>query len=204
MELAERLRELYPEAVCTLEYSEGYQLLFNTRLAAQCTDARVNIVKDVLYARYPTLEAIAGAEEADMEKIVKPCGFYRAKARDLISGARLILSDFGGKVPDTMESLLKIPGIGRKSANLVLGELYGQPAVVADTHCIRLSNRLGLCGSKDPVKVEAALTELLPPGERLQFCHRLVAHGRAVCRARAPGCTVCGLREFCPGRSELP
>jgi endonuclease-3 len=196
-ELLERLKELYPEAGCTLEYIEGYQLLFNTRLAAQCTDARVNIVKDVLYAKYPTLEAIACADTADMEEIVRPCGFYRSKARDLIEGARLILSGYSGRVPDTMEDLLKIPGVGRKTANLVLGELYGRPAIVADTHCIRLSNRLGLCGTKDPVKVEAALRKLIPPEEQLHFCHRLVAHGRAVCRARAPDCGGCGLRDLC-------
>jgi endonuclease-3 len=196
-ELIERLKELYPLAECTLEYSEGYQLLFNTRLAAQCTDARVNIVKDVLYARFPTLEAIAAAEITEMEAIVRPCGFYHNKARDLIEGARLILSDFGGRVPDTMEDLLKIPGIGRKTANLVLGELYGQPAVVTDTHCIRLSNRLGLCDTKDPVKVEAALVKLIPPEEQLHFCHRLVAHGRAVCRAKKPDCAGCGVREYC-------
>ncbi|MDR0294342.1 MAG: endonuclease III [Oscillospiraceae bacterium] len=195
--LIERLKELYPEAACTLDYIAGYQLLFNTRLAAQCTDARVNIVKETLYTRFPTLEAIADADIEEMEAVVKPCGFYHHKARDLIEGARMLLSEYGGRVPDTMEELLRIPGVGRKTANLVLGELYGQPAVVADTHCIRLSNRLGLCNSQDPVKVEDALRLLLPPEEQLMFCHRLVAHGRAVCRARAPDCGACGLREFC-------
>ncbi|MCL1807855.1 MAG: endonuclease III [Oscillospiraceae bacterium] len=196
-ELIERLKELYPRAECTLEYTADYQLLFNTRLAAQCTDARVNIVKDTLYERFPSLEAIAGAEITEMEEIVKPCGFYHNKARDLIEGARMILNDFGGRVPDTMEALLRIPGVGRKTANLVLGELYGQPAVVTDTHCIRLSNRLGLCDTQDPAKVEIALQNLIPSGEQLHFCHRLVAHGRAVCSARKPDCGVCGLREFC-------
>lgn len=191
------LKELYPDAVCTLEYASDYQLLFNTRLAAQCTDARVNIVKDVLYARYPSLEAIANADLSEMEEIVKPCGFYHHKARDLIEGAGMILSDYGGKVPDTMEALLKIPGVGRKTANLVVGELFGQPAVVTDTHCIRLSNRLGLCRTADPVKVEAALREIIPPAEQLGFCHRLVAHGRAVCRARAPACGECGILIYC-------
>lgn len=195
--LISRLKALYPAAECTLEYAEGYQLLFNTRLAAQCTDARVNIVKEELYSRFPTLRAIANAEQAEMEAAVRPCGFYRTKARDLIEGARLLLRDYGGRVPDTMEDLLRIPGIGRKTANLVLGELYGQPAVVTDTHCIRLSNRLGLCGTTCPLKVEAALKKLIPPEEQLHFCHRLVAHGRAVCRARKPECGRCGVREFC-------
>ena len=196
-ELINRLKTLYPAAECTLEYTEDYQLLFNTRLAAQCTDARVNIVKEELYAKFPTLEAIATADIAEMEAVVRPCGFYRTKARDLIIGAQMLLGDYGGQVPGTMEELLKIPGIGRKTANLVLGELHGQPAIVADTHCIRLSNRLGLCNTTCPVKVEAALKKLIPPTEQLAFCHRLVAHGRAVCRARKPECERCGVREFC-------
>jgi endonuclease-3 len=200
--LITRLKELYPDAVCTLEYTHDYRLLFNTRLAAQCTDARVNITAETLYAEYPTLEAIANASPAEMEAIVRPTGFYHQKARDLIEGARMILSDYGGRVPDTMEALLRIPGIGRKTANLVLGELYGQPAVVADTHCIRLSNRLGLCGTKDPAKVEIALKKLLPAEEQLGFCHRLVAHGRAVCKARSPDCGNCGVREFCASYAE--
>ena len=195
--LIARLAELYPTAECTLDYQAYYRLLFNTRLAAQCTDARVNVVASELYAEFSTLEAIANAPLDRMETLVKPCGFYHCKARDLIEGARMLLRDFGGRVPSTMEELLKIPGVGRKTANLVLGELYGQPAVVTDTHCIRLSNRLGLCDTKDPRKVEDALRELIPPEEQLGFCHRLVAHGRAVCRARNPACTVCGLREFC-------
>lgn len=202
--LIERLKELYPAAECTLEYAGDYRLLFNTRLAAQCTDARVNIVAETLYARYPTLEAIAGADLSEMEETVKPTGFYRHKARDLIEGARMILQDYGGRVPDTMEALLRIPGIGRKTANLVLGELYGRPAVVADTHCIRLSNRLGLCDTRDPAKVEAALKKLLPPEEQLMFCHRLVAHGRAVCKARSPVCGNCGVREFCVNPPHPP
>jgi endonuclease-3 len=195
--LIERLKELYPEAECTLEYTYDYRLLFNTRLAAQCTDARVNIVAKDLYARFPTLDAIANADLKEMEKTVKPCGFYRHKARDLIEGARMLLKDYGGRVPDTMEDLLRIPGVGRKTANLVLGELYGQPAVVTDTHCIRLANRLGLVSTRDPVKVEKLLQEIIPPAEQLAFCHRLVAHGRAVCRARSPDCGVCGVRELC-------
>jgi endonuclease-3 len=195
--LIQRLKEMYPTAECTLNYHADYQLLFSTRLAAQCTDARVNIVSDALYKRYPSLEAIAGADLTDMEEMVKPTGLYRNKARDLIEGARMLLEDHGGRVPDQMQQLLRIPGVGRKTANLVLGELFAQPAVVTDTHCIRLSNRLGLTDSRDSVKVEAALKKLLPPSEQLAFCHRLVAHGRAVCRARAPDCGNCGLREWC-------
>jgi endonuclease-3 len=196
-ELIARLKQLYPEAPCTLDYAHDWQLLFNTRLAAQCTDARVNLVTPALYARFSTLDAMANADTGEMEKLVKSCGFYRHKARDLIQGARKLLADFGGRVPDTMEDLLKIPGVGRKTANLILGELFAKPAVVTDTHCIRLSNRLGLVDSKDPVKVENALRKLLPPEEQLMFCHRLVAHGRAVCRARSPVCGECGIRGFC-------
>ncbi|MDR1691758.1 MAG: endonuclease III [Oscillospiraceae bacterium] len=197
-ELIAALKEMYPVAACTLQYDTDYQLLFNTRLAAQCTDARVNIVKEVLYARYPALADIAEADVAEMEEIVKPCGFYHHKARDLIGGARMLLDEFGGKVPGSMEELLRLPGVGRKTANLVLGELFGQPAVVTDTHCIRLANRLGLCATEDPVKVENALREIIPPEEQLMFCHRLVAHGRAVCRARKPDCGRCGLLTYCP------
>jgi endonuclease-3 len=196
-DLIDALKNLYPDAACTLDYSSDYQLLFNTRLAAQCTDARVNLVTPALYARCPTLEDIANADTAEMEDMVKPCGFYRHKARDLIEGARILLADFGGRVPDTMDDLLKIPGVGRKTANLVLGELFGQPAVVTDTHCIRLANRFWLCHTEDPRKVEDALRSLLPPEESLAFCHRLVAHGRAVCRARAPLCGECGTAMFC-------
>ena len=201
--LIQRLKELYPIAECTLDYREDYRLLFNTRLAAQCTDARVNIVAEELYTVFPTLEAIANADAAEMETIVRPCGFYHNKARDLIEGSRVLLRDYNGRVPDTMEALLRIPGIGRKTANLVLGELYGKPAVVTDTHCIRLSNRLGLCNTKDPVKVEYILRDLIPPEEQLHFCHRLVAHGRAVCKARAPDCGACGIREFCAYPDEV-
>lgn len=197
-ELTGRLAALYPDAGCTLAFEKDYQLLFNTRLAAQCTDARVNIVAETLYGRYPTLEAIAGAELSEMEAIVHPCGFYRHKARDLILCAQKLLSDFGGRVPDSMEALLSLPGVGRKTANLMLGELFGKPAVVTDTHCIRLANRLGLCATDDPYKVELALAALIPPGEQLAFCHRLVFHGRAVCTARSPQCGACGLAELCP------
>ena len=196
-ELIAALASLYPDAGCSLDFIGDYQLLFNTRLAAQCTDVRVNLVAKTLYARYPSLEAIAGADIADMEEIVRPCGFYRHKARDLVLGAQKILSDFGGRVPGTMEQLLTIPGVGRKTANLVLGQLFGKPAIVADTHCIRLSNRLGLCDTDDPYKVELALEKIIPPDERLVFCHRLIAHGRAVCTARSPRCGECALAGMC-------
>jgi endonuclease-3 len=201
-ELIARLKELYPAAECTLEYDAGYKLLFNTRLAAQCTDARVNIVADTLYKRFPTLRAIADAGLGEMEETVKPCGLYHTKARDIIEGAKMLLNDHGGRVPGTMEELLRIPGVGRKTANLVLGELYRQPAIVTDTHCIRLSNRLGLCDTRDPVKVECTLREIIPPEEQLGFCHRLVAHGRTVCRARAPACGECGVRGWCKAHRE--
>jgi len=196
-ELIDALKALYPDPQCTLTYNHDYELLFNTRLAAQCTDKRVNLVAAPLYSRYPTLQAIAEADVGDMEEMVRPCGFYRHKARDLVLGAQKILSDYGGKVPDTMEALLSIPGIGRKTANLILGELFGKPAVVADTHCIRLSNRLGLCDTKDPAKVEKTLQKIIPPEEQLAFCHRLVEHGRKVCTARAPRCGECTVRGLC-------
>ena len=201
-ELIRRFEKLYPSVECTLEYKEDYQLLFNTRLAAQCTDARVNIVAKSLYARYPTLEAMAEADLEEMKRLVKPCGFYRVKAKDLIQGARIILADFGGRVPDTMEDLLKIPGVGRKTANLILGELFGKPAVVTDTHCIRLANRLGLCKTKDPARVEKILQKKIPPEKQLHFCHRLVAHGRAVCNARKPRCEICGVADLCPSAKD--
>ena len=195
--LIKRLKALYPDTGCTLDYTLDYTLLFNTRLAAQCTDARVNIVSRELYEIFPTLEALAGADIEEMERIVKPCGFYRNKARDIIEAAVMLIGEYGGRVPDRMEDLLRLPGVGRKTANLILGELFSKPAVVTDTHCIRLSNRLGLCDSKDPLKVERALLAIIPPEEQLMFCHRLVAHGRAVCKARSPLCGACGAEDLC-------
>ena len=191
------LKRLYPEAECTLDYTEPWRLLFNTRLAAQCTDARVNIVAEALYAELPTLEAFSKADLQRLEELVRPCGFYHTKASDLKGCSQILLEKFGGRVPDTLEDLLKLPGIGRKTANLVLGEVYGKPAVVTDTHCIRLSNRLGLCATEEPYKVELALRAILPEVEQLSFCHRLVHHGRAVCTARKPRCEACTLREWC-------
>lgn len=196
-EIISRLALLYPAAECTLDFKHDYELLFSTRLAAQCTDARVNIVAKELYVRFPSLESIAEADIYELEEIVRPCGFYHGKAKDLKEGALKILMDFDGKVPDNMEDLLSLPGIGRKTANLVLGELYGKPAVVTDTHCIRLSNRLGLTDSKEPYKVELRLQEIVPESEQLLLCHRFVHHGRAVCRAKKPDCGTCVLSDIC-------
>lgn len=191
------LKELYPDADCTLDVGKDYELLISVRLAAQCTDARVNIVTQTLFRDYPTLQSFADADLAQLEREVRPCGFYHNKARDIKLSAQIMLEKHGGKVPGTMEELLALPGIGRKSANLLLGELYHKPAVVADTHCIRLSGRLGLTDTKDPYKVELRLKELIPPEEQLFFCHRLVHHGRAVCTARSPRCGECTLRPWC-------
>lgn len=192
------LEQEYPDALCALEYEKDYELLFSTRLAAQCTDARVNIVTKDLYRIFPSLESFAQAQPEDIEKIVRPCGLGKTKARDLHAAAQYLLENHNGKVPDTMEQLLKIPGVGRKTANLVLGDLYKKPAIVTDTHCIRLSNRIGLVdGVKDPAKVEKILRPLIPPEKSSNFCHRLVLHGRAVCTARKPMCEKCCLREIC-------
>ena len=190
LKILEILKRLYPEACCSLEYAEPWQLLFSTRLAAQCTDKRVNIVAKELYVKYPSLEAFAQSDLDELEAIVKPTGFYRAKARDLRNCAIILLSKYGGELPSTMEELLTLPGIGRKTANLILGDVFGKSAIVADTHCIRLSNRFGLCDSKNPYKVELRLKELIPENEQSDFCHRLVLHGRAICTARAPKCAL--------------
>ena len=191
------LEQAYPDAACTLTYKKDYELLFATRLAAQCTDARVDLVTPVLFAKYPTLEALSQADQADVEEIIHSCGFFRSKARDIIACSKVLLERHGGVVPDTMEQLLALPGVGRKTANLVLGDIYGKPAVVADTHCIRISNRLGMAHAKEPVKVERELRALLPPEKSSDFCHRLVLHGRAVCMARSPRCADCVLAEIC-------
>ena len=191
------LKMLYPDTFCSLEFSEPWQLLFSARLAAQCTDKRVNIVAKTLYVKYPTLETLAESDINELEAIVKSTGFFHAKARDLKNGAGLLLSKFGGNIPDTMEDLLTLPGVGRKIASLMLGDVFGKPAIVADTHCIRLSNRFGLCNSKDPYKVELCLKSLIPDSEQNDFCHRLVFHGRAVCTARSPKCMTCTLYELC-------
>ncbi len=192
------LKKEYPDALCSLEYTDPLQLLIATRLAAQCTDARVNLVTPALFARFPTLEAFCEGTEEEIGELIHSCGFFRAKARDILGACRKIRDDFGGQVPDNMEDLLSLPGVGRKTANLLLGDVFHKPAVVTDTHCIRISGRLGLTANKAPEKVEKDLRALLPPEESNDFCHRLVLHGRAVCTARSAKCGACSLAEFCP------
>ena len=195
--IVEELKVLYPDSLCSLQYEKDYELLFAVRLAAQCTDERVNKVTPALYARFPTLEALAQADVAEVEGYVHSTGFFRAKARDIVLSAQMLLRDYGGRVPGTMEELLKLPGVGRKTANLLLGDLYGKPAVVCDTHCIRIANRLGLARGKEPEKVERQLRAILPPEESSDFCHRIVLFGREVCTARSPHCDRCELRPYC-------
>ena len=199
LEVIRRLKEEYPDAGCTLDYDQAWKLLVSVRLAAQCTDERVNQITPALFARFPTLESFAEADIEEVEHYVKPCGFYHHKARDIVECAKILLLRHGGKVPGSMEELLKLPGVGRKTANLILGDVFHAPgAVVVDTHCIRLSNRMGLVdGLKDPAKIEPILRAQLPPEKSSDFCHRLVLHGRAVCTARAPKCEVCCLRDLC-------
>lgn len=191
------LKKEYPDSICSLNAGNPFELLVATRLSAQCTDARVNLVTPTLFSKYKTLEEYANADVADVEEIVRSCGFYRTKAADIIGMAKMILSDFGGTVPDTIEELTTLPGVGRKTANLICGDIYGKSAVVADTHLIRISNLLGLVSTKDPYKVEMALREILPPDESNNFCHRCVLHGRAVCIARRPQCEKCCMKDFC-------
>ncbi len=191
------LKKEYPEAICSLDYKNDFQLLVATRLSAQCTDARVNLVTPALFEKYPSVEAFAEADVADVEELVRSCGFYRTKAKDIVAMAQKILSDFGGKTPDNIEDLTSLPGVGRKTANLICGDIYGKPAVVADTHLIRITNLLGLVETKNPYKVELALRDLLPPEESNDFCHRCVLHGRAVCVARRPACEKCCMADFC-------
>lgn len=193
----ELLKKEYPDAVCSLEYQKPHELLIATRLAAQCTDARVNMVTPVLFGKYPTLQALAEADEQDISDIVRSCGFYKTKSHDISQTCKILVQDYGGVVPDTVEELIKLPGIGRKTANLVVGDVYGKPAVVCDTHCIRITNLLGLTDTKDPAKCETELRAILDPAESNNFCHRLVLHGRAVCIARRPQCEKCVLREIC-------
>ena len=195
--VVEGLKKLYPEALCSLEYSEPYELLFATRLSAQCTDARVNIVTRELFSRFPTLSAIANCDIAELEEIVHPCGVFRMKARDIRASANMLIEKFDGRVPDTMDELLTLPGVGRKTANLILGDIYKKPAVVADTHCIRISNKLGLCTSRDPKQVELQLKKIVPPDEQNDLCHRFVLFGRDTCTARSPKCEGCPISAFC-------
>ena len=193
------LRQAYPDATCALQYTHDYELLFATRLSAQCTDARVNVVVQDLYAKYPDVDALAAAEVSDIEAIVKPCGLGHSKARDISACMKILRDEYGGKVPDDFDALLKLPGVGRKSANLIMGDVFGKPAIVTDTHCIRLVNRIGLVdGIKEPKKVEMALWKIIPPEEGSDFCHRLVYHGRDVCTARTkPYCDKCCLADIC-------
>lgn len=193
------LKDRYPDALCALHYRKDYELMIAVRLSAQCTDARVNLITPILFEAYPTLESMAQADLAHVEEIVRPCGFYKHKARDIILACQMLLTDFGGKVPGTMEELLKLPGVGRKTANLLLGDIFDVPgSVVCDTHCIRIAGRLGLTdGSKEPEKVEQQLRAILPPEESSNFCHRIVLFGRDICIARKPKCGECPLAMHC-------
>ena len=198
----EALKNDYPDALCSLNASNPLELLIATRLSAQCTDARVNLVTPVLFEKYKTLDDYCNAKVSDVENIVHSCGFYRAKAKDIVGMAIKIRDDFDGKVPDSIEKLTSLPGVGRKTANLIMGDVYGQPAVVADTHLIRISNLLGLTETKDPKKVETELKKILPPQESNDFCHRCVLHGRAVCVSGRPNCSVCSMKEFCKNAKQ--
>ena len=193
----EALKKEYPDAICSLVADDPFQLLVATRLSAQCTDARVNLVTPALFKKYPSVEAFAKAELEDVEELIKSCGFYHDKAKSIIGMAQGVLERFDGKVPDNIEDLTSLPGVGRKTANLIVGDVYGKPAVVADTHLIRISNLLGLVDSKDPKAVELSLKKILPPEESNDFCHRMVLHGRAVCIARRPQCDKCPMKDFC-------
>lgn len=198
-EIIERFKQEYPDAGCTLAYDEAWKLLVSVRLAAQCTDARVNVVVQELYRKYPDVDALAAAEPEEIEAIVRPCGLGHSKARDISACMKILRDEYGGKVPGDFDALLKLPGVGRKSANLIMGDVFGKPAIVTDTHCIRLVNRMGLVdGIKEPKKVELELWKIIPPQEGSDFCHRLVLHGRDVCTARTkPHCERCCIREIC-------
>nr|WP_325178841.1 endonuclease III [uncultured Oscillibacter sp.] len=196
--IIETLKGIYPEGLCSLQYEKDYELLFAVRLSAQCTDARVNQVTPALYVRFPTLESFAEADPKEVGEYIHSCGFYNGKAKDMVLCAQRLLSEFGGKVPGTMAELTSLPGVGRKTANLILGDIYGQPAYVCDTHCIRITGRLGMTdGSKDPLQVEKQLREVLPPKESNNFCHRMVLFGRDTCTARSPKCEGCPLAKDC-------
>ena len=198
-EIVRLLEEEYPLADCTLDWEKDYELLFSVRLAAQCTDARVNMITPALFERFPTLEAFAEADVAEVGEYIRSCGFYNSKARDIVACAKTLIEKHGGKVPGTMEELTALPGVGRKTANLILGDVFNVPgSTVVDTHCIRISNRLGLVDDlKDPVKIEMELRKVLPPEKSSDFCHRIVLHGRAVCTARKPNCEECCLKDVC-------
>ena len=196
--IVEGLKVLYPDALCSLHYRKDYELLFAVRLSAQCTDARVNLVTPALFERFPSLESFAQADPEEVGRYIHSCGFYNSKSKDLVACAQMLLEKHDGKVPGTMEELTALPGIGRKTANLILGDIYHQPAYVCDTHCIRITGRLGMTdGSKDPLQVERQLRQVLPPEESSDFCHRMVLFGRDICSARSPQCTVCPLQADC-------
>lgn len=199
LEIIRRLKEEYPDAGCTLDYDQAWKLLVSVRLAAQCTDARVNVVVEGLYEKYPDVASLAAADVGDIEEIVRPCGLGRSKARDISACMKILHEEYDDHVPDDFDALLKLPGVGRKSANLIMGDVFGKPAIVTDTHCIRLVNRMGLVdGIKDPKKVEMELWKIIPPEEGSDFCHRLVYHGRDVCTARTkPRCDQCCLADIC-------
>ena len=199
LEIIERLKKEYPDAACTLDYEEAWKLLVSVRLAAQCTDARVNVIVKGLFEKYPDVNALAEAEVSEIEEIVRPCGLGKSKARDISACMKMLRDEYEGKVPDDFDALLKLPGVGRKSANLIMGDVFGKPAIVTDTHCIRLSNRIGLVDNmKEPKKVEMALWKIIPPEEGNDLCHRLVNHGRDVCTARTkPYCDRCCLNDIC-------
>lgn len=199
LEIIQRLKQAYPAATCTLSYDEAWKLLVSVRLAAQCTDARVNVIVKELYKKFPTIEALAAASVEEIEEIVKPCGLGHSKARDISACMQKLVTEHGGKVPDDFDALLALPGVGRKSANLIMGDVFGKPAIVTDTHCIRLVNRMGIVnGIKEPKKVEMELWKLVPPEEGSDFCHRLVDHGRDICTARTkPHCDRCVLDDIC-------
>lgn len=199
LEIMERLKQEYPDAGCTLDYDQAWKLLVSVRLAAQCTDARVNVVVESLYEKYPDINALAAADPADIESIVKPCGLGKSKARDISACMKILKDEYGGKIPRDFDAILKLPGVGRKSANLIMGDVFGEPAIVTDTHCIRLVNRMGLVdGIKDPKKVEMELWKIIPPEEGSDFCHRLVYHGRDTCTARTkPYCDKCCMADLC-------
>lgn len=199
----EALEKLYPDAICSLDYSDAFQLLIATRLSAQCTDARVNMVTPALFKKYPDAQSMAKAPIESVEELIKTCGLYKTKARDLVGIGQMIMTEFDGKVPDTIEQLTRLPGVGRKTANLVCGDVYGKPAVVTDTHFIRLCNRLGFVKTTNPLQVENAMRKLLPPDKSNDFCHRSVLFGRDICTARKTYCKRCPMADFCPSKTDF-
>lgn len=205
LEIIERLKKEYPDADCTLDYNEAWKLLVSVRLAAQCTDARVNVIVPELYAKYPDINALADAPVEDIEAIVKPCGLGHSKAKDISACMKMLRDEYHSEVPDNFDALLRLPGVGRKSANLIMGDVFGKPAIVTDTHCIRLTNRMGLVDNiREPKKVEMALWKIIPPEEGSSFCHRLVVHGREICTARtSPYCERCCLKDICAKKNVL-